>query len=57
MSKTYDNKAIAKSNLEQSVKDFISASRLNGDLEDETISDIIDAVCDGSDREIIFKEP
>ena len=57
MSESFSKKSVAKSNLEQAVRDFIAASNANGDLEEETIQDIIDAVCDGSDREIIFNEP
>lgn len=53
---TYENKAVAKSALEQAVRDFIKASNLNGDLEDETQQDIIDAICDGSDRQIILSD-
>lgn len=51
---TYENKALAKSALEQAVRDFIKASNLNGDLEDETQQDIIDTICDGSDRQIFL---
>jgi hypothetical protein len=57
MSAEYEAKAVAKSSLEQAVRDFIEKSKLNGNDKDETVSEIIDAVCDGSDREIIFKEP
>jgi len=54
---TYDAKQMAKSTLEQAVRDFISASKANGDLDDETIVDICDTVYDASGNTIDLQEP